>query len=193
VIRIILTAALLPFLLGCGLSAYEAKMTAAQHRADDFDRKENVLGGMIETPPACPIDVKLRAPGGISSKPDTARESDFFYRFRRRSGEKGQGLYEVLLGAAVSGAEARQKVQQEFPAATPLPARAFEGSGQEPLSFDAWVEGEANARTYIYLHQRAGMGVVVAFRTSKTDDDLESAITASLKTLTATVRPPAQD
>lgn len=178
-----LMAILLPFIAGCGLSGYEAKMEAAQRRADEFDRKEVALASAITPPEGFPVDVALRAPRGIASKPDGPPQNGFFYRYGSAGG-KGQ-VYELLLGGTADANVnfTRQHIQRMFPSATALPAKTLEVADHEPLSFETWGEGDGSGKTYIYLYQTGGLVVALAFRASKADADVESAIEASLKTL----------
>jgi hypothetical protein len=178
----LLVPVIFPCIAGCGLSAYEAKMAAAQRRADDFDRKEVALASAIVPPEGLPVDIALRAPRGIAANPDPVPQSGFFYRYGSAGG-KGQ-IHELLLGAMVGNANvARQQIQKMFPAATPLPAKTVDVPDHEPMTFETWAEGDASGKTYVYLYQTGGLVTALAFRAGKADADVEGAIEASLKTL----------
>jgi hypothetical protein len=180
-LRQMVLGALVPFVAGCGLSAYEAKMAAAQRRADEFDRKEVALGSAITPPDGCPVDIALRTPRGIVSQPDAVPQNGFFYRYGSVSG-KG-AVHEVLIGADTNARFARQAIQKTFPSATPLSVKSVEVPGQEAMSFESWTEGDGAGKTYIYLHQAGSLAAALAYRAGKADADTEAVIEASLKTL----------
>lgn len=183
--RLLLLATLLS--AGCGLSAYEAKMAETQRRADQFDRKENVLGGVITPPEGCPVDVTLRVPRGLVTKAESVPQNGFFYRFgRSASGSSGgHGIFEMFVGASADGnaVAVRQQIQKTFPSAAPLPNKTVDAPGTESLSFDTWTEGDASEKAYIFLHQANGKVVAIAYR-GKPSADTDAVIEASLKTLT---------
>jgi len=96
--HMLLAAATLLAVSGCGLDDYEKRMDVERRRVDIFDKEEAHLGGFVEAPPsrkiknkdkeedvpAWPFEVYLRVPIGFdrTSTPEQYEMGDLFlYRF----------------------------------------------------------------------------------------------------------------
>jgi hypothetical protein len=190
---------------GCGLSNYEQDMYRQQQRIENIDRENQVLGLPLAAPPKLtpegkrgegPVtEVFIRPPLGIMPNFD---ENPFGLLLWRYGDKGGLGLIEMYLGAAtgVDRDHFWQDVLFRFPnidlkevkneIKTPV--------GRAPLEFETLaftLPGEQPRSYYIYVYrgQTAGGEVVrvaviyVMPQTMATDNQLQAAIDASLKTL----------
>ena len=195
-LRLLSCLAIAPLLSGCGIAAYEAKMTSEQERLKYFDKEEDLLTGPVDRPRDPPkkdpnskepdlADVFFRPPKGISTK---FTENDkpygpYFQRYQRTA--TNCAFLEVSVAALNDKKEdLASELLKPFQLSTSA-KKVEEPPGRKPLEFREYKDRDTQPTLLLYLYQQGSTRVAVVYRidTGKSTTQAFEAIKYSLGSL----------